>query len=146
MRPYSGLEYQKLNILASSPLEIVARACELAADACERARCACAENDIAAKGASVKVCAAAITLLKSHLDIERGGEVAVNLDRAYAHLLARLLHAHSANDLAVFDDVTKHLQGLRSAWEEAARRSRESEGKTAQGVEETEVPSVDVTR
>ena len=54
--------------------------------------------------------------------MERGEDVARNLDKLYAYLQRRLTDGHIRNDDEALGEVAEHLSALGSAWREAANR------------------------
>jgi flagellar protein FliS len=58
------------------------------------------------------------------LDMEIGGEMAVNLYRLYEYLHYRLVQANIKKDVAMIDEVLGHLRSLKTTWEEAIRIAR----------------------
>ncbi len=63
------------------------------------------------------------------LDLEIGGEMAVNLYRLYDYLHYRLVQGNIKRDVAMLDEVIDHLRKLKGTWEEAiiiAKRQREA--------------------
>lgn len=64
------------------------------------------------------------------LDMEIGGEIAINLYKLYDYLHYRLVQANIKRDAAMIDEVVDHLRKLKGTWEEAiviAKRERETE-------------------
>jgi flagellar protein FliS len=59
-----------------------------------------------------------VTELLCILNIEQGGEVAVNLQRLYIYSIGRLTEANFTHETALLDNVLAILQNLRSAWAE----------------------------
>lgn len=55
------------------------------------------------------------------LDIEAGGETAVNLYNLYEYLHFRLVQANIKKDAPMIDEVLVHLKDLKATWEEAIR-------------------------
>ena len=55
------------------------------------------------------------------LDMEIGGETAVNLHRLYSYLYYRLVQANIKKDVVMIDEVLNHLKDLKATWEEAIR-------------------------
>jgi len=55
------------------------------------------------------------------LDMDIGGETAVNLYRLYEYLHFRLVEANMKKDVAMVDEVIIHLKDLKQTWEEAIR-------------------------
>lgn len=56
--------------------------------------------------------------LRSHLDRERGGAIAANLDAIYEFAHRRLVAAVSERSLEGFDDAHRVLDPIRAAWAE----------------------------
>ena len=54
--------------------------------------------------------------LGDSLDMEKGGEIAVNLGKLYEFVNMRLLNANVNNDPVMLDDALKVLNELREAW------------------------------
>lgn len=59
--------------------------------------------------------------LRLGLDLEKGGELATNLDALYAYCSARLLDANLKNDVVILEEVEALLQDLRGAWATIAK-------------------------
>lgn len=57
----------------------------------------------------------------SSLDMEIGGEMAINLYRLYEYLNYRLIQFNIQKDLGMLDEVLEHLRSLKKTWEEAIR-------------------------
>lgn len=55
--------------------------------------------------------------LREGLDLQRGGEVAANLDRLYEYMVARLVEANVTNDAAILDEVAGLLRNVKSGWD-----------------------------
>ena len=72
-----------------------------------------------------------IETLWATLDLERGGDIAANLDRLYAFMLRRLSDVDMKNDPKPAQDVIDLLEPLRQSWHELARRN-EAEARAAQ--------------
>ncbi len=57
------------------------------------------------------------------LDLEKGSEIASNLEALYAYMLQRLLDVDVKNDARAAEDVIELLEPLRASWSELARTS-----------------------
>ncbi len=55
------------------------------------------------------------------LDLEKGGEIASNLEALYAYMLQRLLDVDVKNDARAAEEVIELLEPLRGSWSELAR-------------------------
>ncbi|TAM46287.1 MAG: flagellar export chaperone FliS [Gammaproteobacteria bacterium] len=58
--------------------------------------------------------------LRLNLDLERGGQVAANLDSLYEYVGMRLLHANIKNDTRILDEVASLLGEIKSGWDAIA--------------------------
>ena len=57
-----------------------------------------------------------ITELLVGLDYQRGGEIARNLGRLYNFVLRQLIGINARKDTAIYDQLVKILEDLRSGW------------------------------
>lgn len=62
--------------------------------------------------------------LQETLDMERGGEIAINLDNIYNYLL-RQFPEIDKNNLEAVDEILKHLKILRESWAKIAMGEKE---------------------
>jgi len=58
-----------------------------------------------------------INELQSSLDMEKGGEIARNLDSLYSYLTRRLIEGDIKKDLSVYDESIRILTELKEAWQ-----------------------------
>lgn len=82
-------------------------------------------KDFAGKGQSLGKAITIIGGLQGFLDMEKGGDVARNLDRLYDYMGVRLYDATIKNDVAIVHEVVGLLKTVKEGWdgikEEAAR-------------------------
>ena len=81
-------------------------------------------KDIARKGEVIGQAIAIIGGLKSSLNKEAGGEIAVNLDNLYEYIEHQLIQANMKNDLMIIDEVVSLLHEIKTAWESIPLESR----------------------
>lgn len=74
------------------------------------------EKDYAAKGILISKVIDIVNELSSSLNMERGGDLAVNLSNLYFLCTARLLEANLKMSVERLDSVSQILSGLRSAY------------------------------
>jgi flagellar protein FliS len=75
-------------------------------------------KEVSAKGKSISQAISIINDgLKASLDLNVGGELAVNLSDLYTYMIQRLLVANMKNDTVILDEVSGLLLELRGAWE-----------------------------
>jgi flagellar protein FliS len=56
--------------------------------------------------------------LKAPLDLEKGGEIASNLNALYEYCVNRLLMANVRNEIAALDEVSKLMEPVVSGWKQ----------------------------
>ena len=75
------------------------------------------DDETAQKGGSISQAISIINDgLKASLDIEKGGEIAQNLQSLYEYIVHRLLIANIKNKPEILDEVAALLSQLHSAW------------------------------
>ncbi len=55
--------------------------------------------------------------LRTHLDLEQGGEIAANLEELYDYMQRRLTEANLRNDVAMLDEVAGLLREVKAGWD-----------------------------
>ncbi|MEJ1298707.1 MAG: flagellar export chaperone FliS [Candidatus Sedimenticola sp. (ex Thyasira tokunagai)] len=58
-----------------------------------------------------------IDALRSSLDAEKGGEIAVNLEALYLYMGKRLVEGGATNDIRALDEVASLLNEIKQAWD-----------------------------
>jgi flagellar protein FliS len=115
--------YLENEVLSADPIGLVQLLYAGAIDAIRKARVFLQEGDIHGRSATIVKAMQIILELQSSLDLERGGEIAVNLARLYAYIQERLAEANARQALAPLDEVLQLLLILNEGWEQAARQS-----------------------
>jgi flagellar protein FliS len=130
--PNHGVDsYRRTQVQASTPLEQVVLLYDGALRYMGEARAAIERRDIAARRLAVSRTLAIVGELRGTLDMERGGEIAVSLERLYAYAQSRLLEAVMHHDVRGIDDATKVFDTLRDAWRTVATTAAQSKGSAA---------------
>ena len=114
-------QYRKNQIETATPEEILIMLYEGAIRFIMLAKKAHAENKLDSYNKNLIKAQHIVREFMDSLDMEIGGEVAVNLYQLYEYLHFRLVQANIKKDLAMLDEVLDHLRGLKSTWEEAIR-------------------------
>ncbi|WP_242472407.1 flagellar export chaperone FliS [Ectothiorhodospira mobilis] len=55
--------------------------------------------------------------LRGGLDLDRGGEIARNLDELYDYMQRRLVTANARDDVEILDEVSRLLAEIRDGWQ-----------------------------
>ncbi len=109
-----GLE---TGVLAADPHKLIVMLFDGALQALRNAREHMLAGDIGAKGKAISHASSIITSgLRASLDLEKGGEIAGNLDALYDYMTRRLTHSHLHNDVPALDEIARLLGELREAW------------------------------
>jgi flagellar secretion chaperone FliS len=108
--------YRQTEVVSRTPLELVTMLYDGALRFLAGARDAIERHDISARREALNRALAIIAELQSTLNMERGGEVAAELDRLYEYANLRLLDAAMRNDVGPVDEVRRIFEILRDGW------------------------------
>lgn len=73
------------------------------------------------------------------LDLDKGGEIASNLEALYAYMLRRLIDVDTKNDARAAEEVIQLLEPLRASWKELAKNSGDFKIGDAQDIDVIDV-------
>ena len=117
-------QYQSVNTQAkavdASPHRLIQMLMEGGLSRLAQARGAMDRGQVAMKGELIGKAIAIVGGLREGLDLEKGGEVAVNLDRLYEYMITRLFEANLHNTVAPLDEVVVLLRNVKSGWDAIA--------------------------
>ena len=89
-------------------------------------------NDNAGKSESIlKAIDIILQGLSASLNIEQGGDLAVNLKALYDYMVSRLIHANLRKDPAAIREVQGLLGEISGAWREMGQKLREGEAQNS---------------
>lgn len=123
-------QYKKQQIETAAPEEVLIMLYDGAILFLNTAKKGIAEKDVEKSHNQLIKAQNIILEFMNSLDMEIGGEIAINLYRLYEYLHYRLVQANIKKDVAMIDEVLDHLRSLKATWEEAiliARRERENQ-------------------
>jgi flagellar protein FliS len=75
-------------------------------------------GDTLSKGTHLSKATLILTELSSVLDMEKGGEISMNLRNLYTYVLQRLLYANLNNDVAALEEAEKIIGTIKDGWKE----------------------------
>ncbi len=113
-------QYRTVNAYGAAsgdPLQLVLRMMDGAIDRIVSAKGHMRRQEISAKGEAIGRAIGLIDGLRTSLDRERGGAIAVNLESLYDYMMRRLVEANFRNDEHRLDEVAALLEEIRSAWQ-----------------------------
>jgi flagellar secretion chaperone FliS len=119
-------KYQELNVTTASPMELILMLydeCIRSLDKAEKAFETIPEPErIEVTGNSLLHAQDIITELAVSLDMEKGGEIARNLQRLYDFMVNHISRANVNKELKPIQDVRRMMGELREAWFEIAKQ------------------------
>ena len=118
--------YQQQAIMTASPAQLVAMLYERAIKALHDATEAIQAGDIERRCTENKKAVEIIAHLAMTLDVERGGQIAENLQHLYRFMLQQLVNVDVRNDPKPARDVIALLEPLRDSWQELAKGQQPS--------------------
>ncbi|MDD3609138.1 MAG: flagellar export chaperone FliS [Halothiobacillaceae bacterium] len=118
--PYAA-QYASIDLHAriedASPHRLIQMLMEGAQQRLAQAHGAIERGDPVVKGEQIGRAIAIIGGLQGSLDIERGGELAANLDELYSYMQRRLLEANRDSSIAAIEEVANLLREVKTAWD-----------------------------
>jgi flagellar protein FliS len=76
------------------------------------------------KGQAIGKAVRLINQLDHTLDMERGGQIAVNLRNLYGYMLNRLTVANVTNDPSIVTEVAGLVRKIKAGWDQLVRDGR----------------------
>ena len=105
----------------ASPHQLIVLLFDGALNAIKLAKLYIEKGNIAGKGTAISKAINIIDNgLKSCLDMEKGGEIAANLDDLYHYISHQLVLANLHNDIAKLDNCYDLLNNIAQSWREIA--------------------------
>jgi flagellar secretion chaperone FliS len=112
------------DIRGADPHRLIVLLFDGAESALEQALVRLDANDIPGKSESLlKAIDIILTGLSASLNIEKGGDLAVNLKALYDYMVSRLIHANLRRDAAAIREVQKLLGEISGAWREIGQKT-----------------------
>ncbi len=118
-----ALAYRRAAAQQASVVGLVIALYDTLAGDLHRAITAMLANKIEERSLQLKHGFAVLTQLDSLVDMERGGQTAINLRRFYAYARQEMLRAQFACDATLLENVAGLLLEVRGAWQEVDTRS-----------------------
>jgi flagellar protein FliS len=112
--------YLQTQVRSSSPLELVVLLYDAALRSTAAALDAMIRKDIRARREAMSKALAIVSELQSTLNMDQGGDVAVQLDSLYSWMTESLVRSMVEQNPTPLQDVRKVLQTLRDAWNQIA--------------------------
>ncbi|MCH5052351.1 flagellar export chaperone FliS [Pectobacterium aquaticum] len=105
------------SVMSASPHQLIVLLFDGARSAMVRARILLEQGDIQGKGIALSKAIDIITNgLKAGLDMEKGGELAINLSALYDYMVQKLMIANLHNDANLITEIEVLLENIADAW------------------------------
>jgi flagellar protein FliS len=114
------LAYTENTLVGASPMRLVIALYEGAVDAVRQSTKCFETGDIMGRGAAITKATNILSELIFSLDMEKGGEISLNLKKLYSYMQQRLLSAHMQKNVASLTEVEGLLMQLLEAWNTVA--------------------------
>ncbi len=112
------LNYRKAAVMNASPVGLVIILYDTLVGDLTRAIDAIEKGDIEGRSAQIKHALLVLHQLEGSLDMEKGGEAAVNLSRFYSFVRGKLLEAHIKVQPDVLKQQIDMILDVRQAWQQ----------------------------
>jgi flagellar protein FliS len=112
----------------ANPHRLVQMLMEGALDKVATAKGCIERNDLEGKSRQITWAMSIINGLRSSLDMEAGGAIAVNLDDLYDYMVRRLIDASAQNDAGALSEVIDLMLEIKGAWDAMPDEVRNGSG------------------
>lgn len=119
--------YNRTSIETAEKLDLIIMCYEKSIQLLHQAKEHFKDHEIAQKVQKLQKTLDIINELQRCLDIEKGGQIARNLDSIYTYLVKRLLQGDIQKDFSSYDECIGILSELKSAWEKISSPEEESQ-------------------
>lgn len=113
--------YKQVNsqtgVVDADPHRLIQLLLDGALDRIAQAKGALIAGDTPAMGEALGKAIGILSGLQGSLDLDRGGEIAANLNRLYDYMSIRLLDVHREKQPASLDEVVALLGSIKSGWD-----------------------------
>ena len=114
-------QYQRMNVQTSvadaSPHQLITMLFDGLVSRLAMAKGFIARKDYEGKSRCLGSAITIIGALQSSLDMEKGGDIAANLDRLYLYMTRRVFAAGVANDEEIIDEVVSLVKVVKEGWD-----------------------------
>lgn len=110
--------YLQTQVGSATPLELVVILYDGALRSANAAYDAMVRRDIPARRSALNRLLEIIAELQGSLNLERGGQIAAELDGLYTYLVSRVIAAITSQDPKPIGEVRRILETLRDAWQQ----------------------------
>ncbi len=131
--------YGTQQVMTSDPVTLVALLYDKTVLSLKAAIQAIHEKDVDARWKNTNKAVEIINHLFMTLDLEKGGDIASNLEALYEYMLRRLVDVDTNNDARAAEEVIQLLEPLRASWKELARNSGDFKNEGAPGIDVIDV-------
>lgn len=117
-------QYQQVNttsqVADATPHRLIQMLMEGGLSRIAQARGALSREQLSLKGELIGKAIAIVGGLRESLDLQKGGEIAENLDRLYQYMISRLVEANVRNEEAPLLEVADLLRNVKESWDAIA--------------------------
>ena len=131
--------YQGNQVEGAGPLGLVLLTYDVLYKSLGRARFACEGGDIGMEANQTGIALEALIELSSSLNMEAGGDIAVDLARLYAYMIRRLSDEMCSGSTQALTEVMSLVQTLREGWQQLDQSAAAQSSTAAQVASEAPV-------
>jgi len=114
-------EYRQRAVESASPVGLVVLLYGGAVTALLRAMAAMEANNVERRVAELNKVFAIISQLQGTLDFEKGGSVALQLDKFYHVMRSQVMEASVKKSKPLLEELAQHMTMLKEAWQQVER-------------------------
>jgi len=116
IKQYNSVDVEA-NVIGASPHHLIQMLLNTALAKVVAGKAAMESNNIAARGECLGSAISIIGELRASLELEKGGEIAANLDNLYEYMVRIVSEANVNNEVANLDEVHTLLSQVKEGWD-----------------------------
>ncbi len=109
-------EYQKVNTLGKSQIELIIQVYDNAIINFEETKKFFTDNELESGHKSLDKARKILTHLYTTLDMDKGGDIATQLSKLYAFIINQINIVEATKDISQIDDIITIMDNLRQGW------------------------------
>ncbi len=108
---------QQSHMVDADPHKLIQMLMQGALDKINMAKGHMLNNNIEPKGVQISIAISIIDGLQASLDLEKGGEIAKNLNQLYSYMMEQLVLANLNNEVKVLEEVYQLMVTIKEGWD-----------------------------
>ncbi|UCD16227.1 MAG: flagellar protein FliS [Candidatus Zixiibacteriota bacterium] len=117
-------DYQAIDTLGKSGAELVVKVYDGAISNLQKAADSYSSNNLQSGYEAMEKVKKFTVHLYTTLDMDKGGEIALNLSKLYAFIVEQINLIQATKNISAIEDLIRILENIRESWSQLAKQTR----------------------